>query len=211
MASTVLNHALFFLLAVFATFSMVQASDPDILSDFIVPGLGSPNNIDGDFFTFNGMRGIFNSQLPPNFKATKASLAEFPALNGQSVSTAVLQFPAGAVNPPHTHPRSAELLFVVEGSLEVGFIDTTNKLYTQTLQLGDMFVFPKGLVHFQYNGDSKNPAMAISAFGSANAGTVSVPANVFATGIDDGILAKAFKTDVATIQKIKTGLASKNA
>ncbi|KAK9279605.1 hypothetical protein L1049_013284 [Liquidambar formosana] len=189
MASTLLNHALFFLLAVFATYSIVQAGDPDILSDFIV--LGNSNITDGNFFSFTGIRAILNGPTPPSFKATKASLAEFPALNGhQSVSMAVLQFPA-------------ELLFVVEGSLEVGFIDTTNKLYTQTLQLGDMFVFPKGLVHFQYNGDAKNPAMAISAFGSANTGTVSVPASVFTTGIDDGILPKAFKTDVSTIQKIK--------
>ena len=136
-------------------------------------------------------------------------MAEFPALNGQSVSLAILEFPAGTVNPPHTHPRSAELLFVVDGSLEVGFIDTTNKLYTQTLQLGDIFVFPKGLVHFQYNSDPKEPAAAVSAFGSANAGTVSIPSTVFATGIDDNVLAKAFKTDVATIQKIKAGLAPK--
>lgn len=110
------------------------------------------------------------------------------SLNGRGVSFAVLECPAGTINPPHTHPHSAELLFVVDGSLEVGFIDSTNKLYTQRLQLGDMFVFPKGLVHYQSN--AKNPATAISAFGNANAGTVSVPSTVFATGIDDNILAK---------------------
>jgi hypothetical protein len=55
-----------------------------------------------------------------------------------------------------------------------------------------MFVFPKGLVHYQSNANAnaKNPATAISAFGNANAGTVSVPSTVFATGIDDNILAK---------------------
>ncbi|KAL9671597.1 hypothetical protein QQ045_009167 [Rhodiola kirilowii] len=110
-------------------------------------------------------------------------MTEFPALNGQSVHMAVLQFPVGTVNPPHTHPRSAELLFVVEGSLEVGFVDTTNKLYTQSLQL------------------------AVSAFGSAAAGTVSVPTTLFNTSIDNAILAKSFKTDVATIMKLEAGLA----
>ncbi|KAJ9699539.1 hypothetical protein PVL29_008231 [Vitis rotundifolia] len=207
MASTMLRHVLFFTIAVFATSWIAQASDPDILSDFIVPA--NSNATDGSFFTFTGMRGVFDSPVPPNFKVTKAGLAEFPALNGQSVSFAVLQYPAGSVNPPHTHPRSAEHLFVVEGTLVVGFIDTANKLYTQTLQFGDMFVFPKGLVHFQYNADTEEPATALSAFGSANAGTVSVPPSVFATGIDDGILAKSFKTDVATIQKIKAGLGGK--
>ncbi|KAJ6927670.1 germin-like protein 9-3 [Populus alba x Populus x berolinensis] len=74
-----------------------------------------------------------------------------------------------------------------------------------TLQAGDMFIVPKGLVHFQYNADAQNPALAISAFGSASAGTVSLPT----TSIDDNILAKAFKTDVATIQALNAGLAPK--
>ena len=64
-------------------------------------------------------------------------------------------------------------------------------------------------MHFQYNADANNPALAFSAFGSANAGTVSLPKTLFATGIDDNILAKSFKTDVATIQALKSGLASK--
>ncbi|KAJ8568488.1 hypothetical protein K7X08_028021 [Anisodus acutangulus] len=190
--------------AVFSIFSIAQASDPDILSDFIVPA-GSA--IDGNLFTFNGTRGIFGSIIE-KFKVTKASKAEFPVLDGQSVSLAVLQFPGGGVNPPHTHPRAAELLFAAQGSLEVGFVDTTNKLYTQTLQVGDLFVFPKGLVHYQYNSDWNKSATAVSAFGSANAGTVSLPTTLFATGIDDQILAKSFKSDVATIQKIKAGLSS---
>ncbi|MBA0601553.1 hypothetical protein Gorai_004727 [Gossypium raimondii] len=71
-----------------------------------------------------------------------------------------------------------------------------------------MFIFPKGLVHYQYNADPNNPAIAISSFGSANAGTVSLPKTLFATNIDDTILAKSFKTDVSTIQALKAGLAS---
>ncbi|KAF5744883.1 germin-like protein 1 [Tripterygium wilfordii] len=210
MASNSSSLKIFLLLvASFAVVEMVKAGDADILSDFLVP----PNTtIDGGFFTYIDIRksGLITSPPPPTFKVTKVSMAEFPALNGQSVSYAILQFPVGATNPPHTHPRAAELLFVVIGSLEVGFVDTTNKLYTQTLQTGDMFIFPKGLVHFQYNADSKNPATAISAFGSASAGTVSLPATLFLSNIDDNILAKSFKTDEKTIQALKTGLAPKS-
>ncbi|XXG65069.1 hypothetical protein AAC387_Pa05g2865 [Persea americana] len=206
MASNTLQHALFFLLAALATTHMAHAGDPDILTDFIVPAYSYP--IDGAFFTFTGMRGILGAGTP-TFNVTKASMAELPALSGQSVSYAILRYPAGSVNPPHTHPRSAELLFLIHGELEVGFVDTANKLYTQTLQTGDLFVFPKGLVHYQYNTNANSSATAISAFGGANAGTVSVPISVFATGIDDGILAKSFKTDVGTIQKIKAGLKPK--
>ena len=80
----------------------VLASDPHIISDFIVP----PNyngTVDGAFFTFTGFRGIFD-QAPQTIKAGKASSVEFPALNGQSVSYAVLQFPPNSLLPPHTRP-----------------------------------------------------------------------------------------------------------
>ena len=186
---------------------MATAGDADILSDFIVPA--NVTNVDGNFFTFTAMRTLFQTGPPTAFKVFKVSLAEFPALNGQSVSYAVLEFAAGTTNPPHIHPLSAELLFLVRGSLQVGFVDTINRLFTQTLQAGDIFVFPKGLVHFQYNANAQAPALAISAIGSANAGTVSIPNTLFTTGIDDNVLAKSFKTDVATIQALKAGLAPK--
>lgn len=67
-------------------------------------------------------------------------------------------------------------------------------------------MFPKGLVHYQYNANEKAPAIALSSFGSASAGTVSVPSAVFNTSIYDSILAVSFKTDVGTIEKLKEGL-----
>ncbi|PSR98021.1 Germin-like protein [Actinidia chinensis var. chinensis] len=155
------------------------------------------------------MRVLVDAGPLTTFKVLKVSMAEFQCLNGQSVSYVVLQYLAGSTNPPHTHSRSIELLFLLGGSLEVRFVDTTNKLFTQTFQASDLFVFPKGLVHYQFNGDTKKFAIAVSAFGSANAGTVSIPGAMFNTSINDGILAKSFKIDVTTIQKIKAGLLPK--
>ncbi|XP_038893494.1 putative germin-like protein 9-2 [Benincasa hispida] len=190
----------FFILTIF---SIAKSSDPDPIVDFFSSPLGAI--INGSSFTFTGLRSAF-TDFPPNFKPTKATFSEFPALLGQSVSMAILQYPAGTINPPHTHPRSAELLLVVSGSLQVGFIDTTNQFFNQTLQVGDLFVFPKGLVHFQFNADPGNSATAIAAFASANPGTVSLPPTVFTSGISDEVLAEAFKTDVAVIRSIKVGL-----
>ncbi|KAL6130470.1 hypothetical protein ACLB2K_068849 [Fragaria x ananassa] len=186
-----------------ATSKTVLASDPDILSDYVLPQ--NSTSVDASFFTFTGFRGIFD-QAPKTVKTTKASMVEFPALNGQSVSYAVLQLPPQTLLPPHTRPDAARLLFLLDGSLEVGLIDTKNNLYTKKLQAGDIFIFPKGLIHYQYNTDSQLPATAIAAFGSASARAVAVPPSVFASGIDDVILAKSFKIDIDTIRKIKAGL-----
>jgi hypothetical protein len=131
-----------------------------------------PFNVTGQYFTFQGFRAAFNRSATPhqNFTVTKATMAEFPVLN-ESVSYATLSFPV--LNPTHTHPRASELLRVLCGMLS----DTANKLYTQDLAYGDMFVFLKGI----------EPAMALSAFGSAAPGLVSVPVTIFSTAIDDDI------------------------
>ncbi|KAJ1289003.1 hypothetical protein BS78_02G132700 [Paspalum vaginatum] len=192
------------LLALSAPLAVV-AGDPDILTDYIVPANWNPANITGEFFTYTGLSAALGAPVPENFTAVKASMAEFPALNGQSVSYALLSYPQGSVNPTHTHPRASELLLVIQGALSVGFVDTTGKLYTHDLATGDMFVFPKGTVHWQFN-QAAQPAKALSAFGSAAAGLVSVPVTVFGTAIDDNVLAKSFKTDVATVQKLKAAL-----
>ncbi|KAK8968546.1 Germin-like protein 9-3 [Platanthera guangdongensis] len=182
------------------------AGDPDITADFITPPGVTP---DGNFFTFRGLNRVISggpSGVP--FKGTKLTQDEFPALAGQSVGLSVLQFAPGpgGVNPPHTHPRSAELLIVIQGVLNVGFVDSTNKLFSQTLYAGDVFVFPKGLVHFQVNGDSKYPAVAISAFGSSNAGTISLPKNIFGSQIPNSVLAESFKTDAVTVGKLVSAI-----
>ncbi|KAL6601527.1 hypothetical protein ACP70R_044747 [Stipagrostis hirtigluma subsp. patula] len=185
------------------------AGDPDILTDFVTSKVAGGAITDA-YFAFHGFRNALskNAPAPQNFTVVKASMAEFPALEGQSVSYALLSYPPGSVNPTHTHPRASELLLVVDGALSVGFVDTANKVYTHDLAAGDMFVFPKGTVHWQCNKGSV-PAKALSAFGSAAAGLVSLPVTVFGTGIDDAVLAKSFKTDVPTVQKLKAALTPK--
>lgn len=207
MSPSTLKVVLSLIIYTFTLVNITRAGDPDILTDFISPITGP---IDANFFTYTGFRVLVGPQNPnpPPFKVLKATMTEFPSLNGQSVSYASLQFQPKSINPPHIHPRSAELLFLVQGSLQVGFLDTTNKLFTQTLSTGDLFVFPKGLVHFQLNADDKAPAVAISAFGSANAGTISLPNTLFNTSISDTVLALAFKTDVPTIQNLKKGFST---
>lgn len=184
-----------------AALHLTVAGDADILTDFI----SDSTDINGSFFTYTGLRSFIGA-TPPTFTVYKATMTQLPSLNGQSVSYAALYYPPSSVNPPHTHPRASELLFVLEGCLDVGFVNTTNHLFTQRLQQGDMFIFPKGLVHYQYNYNEKNPAVALSAFGSASAGTVSIPTTVFNTSIYDPILAASFKTDAETIKRLKNGL-----
>ncbi|KAI5071906.1 hypothetical protein GOP47_0014157 [Adiantum capillus-veneris] len=97
-----------------------------------------------------------------------ADAMAFRALRGESLSMARVDFGPKGLNPPHKHPNATEVLYVLQGSLLVGFIQTVNNtLFQQVLSNGDLFVFPRSLVHYQLNMDINKPAMTLSAFNSA--------------------------------------------
>nr|GEZ61853.1 germin, RmlC-like cupin domain protein [Tanacetum cinerariifolium] len=90
-------------------------------------------------------------------------------------------------------------------SLLVGFVtsNTDNKLFTQRLEKGDVFVFPEGLIHFQQNV-GKGYAVAIAALSSQNPGVITIANAVFGSNpdISDDILARAFQVDKKVIDEI---------
>lgn len=90
-----------------------------------------------------------NSTTGSAVAVTGANVEKIPGLNTLSVSLARIDYAPGGLNPPHTHPRATEVVYVLEGELEVGFITTANKLFSKTIKIGEVFVLPRGLVHFQ--------------------------------------------------------------
>ncbi|KAI5076264.1 hypothetical protein GOP47_0008329 [Adiantum capillus-veneris] len=101
-----------------------------------------------------------------------AAAATFGALNMQGLSIARVDYKPRGINPPHVHPRATEVLFLAKGTLLVGFLSTApaNQFFYQTIYAGDLFVFPSGLVHFQFNRNKSKPALAIAALNSQNPG-----------------------------------------
>ncbi|KAL6206437.1 hypothetical protein ACLB2K_023685 [Fragaria x ananassa] len=123
-------------------------------------------------------------------------------LNTFGISLVRIDYAPWGINAPHTHPRATEILTVLEGSLQVGFVTSNpeNRLITKVLQKGDVFVFPVGLVHFQHNIGKIN-AVAIAALSSQNPGVISIANAVFGSkpAISADVLAKAFQVDKDTI------------
>lgn len=187
------------LLLVIGLTTVVQAADPEVITDFWPPEDGAPAN--GTYFTFTGFRDF--KAAPGTFTIKKGAVDVFPALRGLGVSYSILEYYPETTNPVHTHPRGTELLYLIKGQLDVGLVDTSNKLYTQTLQEGDVFVFPKGLLHYQINL-SPNVARAISAFSSSNPGTLSLPSALFSSGIPSVELETAFKVKAEVIHELES-------
>lgn len=141
---------------------------------------------------------------------TGANVQKIPGLNTLGVSLSRIDYAPGGLNPPHTHPRATEIIFVLAGELDVGFITTSNELISKTVKIGEVFVFPKGLVHFQKN-NGYEAASVIAAFNSQLPGTQSIATTLFAATppVPDNVLTKAFQISTKEVEKIKSRLAPK--
>ncbi|KAG1328332.1 germin-like protein 5-1 [Cocos nucifera] len=205
----------FFLLAI----TPCLAADPDMLQDLCVADLNSTVKVNGfackanvteDDFFFTGLASPGATNNTMGSLVTGANVEKIPGLNTLGVSMSRIDYAPNGLNPPHTHPRATEMIFVLYGTLDVGFITTANKLITKNITKGDTFVFPRGLVHFQKNnGDA--PAAVIAAFNSQLPGTQSIAVTLFAAlpPVPDHVLTKAFQIGTNEVQKIKSRLAPK--
>ncbi|KAL2906543.1 Germin-like protein subfamily 2 member 2 [Bienertia sinuspersici] len=138
------------------------ANDPDMLQDVCVADSTSgvkvngfackdAANITAENFFFAGISkpGMTNTTM--GSVVTGANIEKIPGLNTLGVSMGRIDFAPGGLNPPHTHPRATEMVFVLYGELDVGFLTTSNKFISKHIKSGETFVFPRGLVHFQKN------------------------------------------------------------
>ncbi|KAH9614832.1 hypothetical protein KSS87_020055 [Heliosperma pusillum] len=141
---------------------------------------------------------------------TQVTATQVPGLNTLGISLARIDLAPYGINPPHTHPRATEVLTVIDGTLYVGFVTSNlptggNKLFTKVLNKGDVFVFPQGLVHFQFNVGN-TPAVAFAGLSSQNPGVVTIANAVFGSQppISVDVLAKAFQLDANVVKFLQS-------
>ncbi|XP_024526190.1 putative germin-like protein 2-1 [Selaginella moellendorffii] len=206
------------LLAILVTISAAfSLADPDALQDFCVRDTSATAPIINGFtckpaaataaadFKFSGLQKSGNTNNKLGSAVTAANVISFPGLNTLGVSFARADYAPFGVNAPHVHPRGTEILYVQQRTLYAGFVSTTNNtLFAQTLHPGDLFVFPRGLVHFQLNV-GETPAVALAGFNSQNAGVTAVAKAVFASNpaITDAVLEKAFQINPELVDRLR--------
>jgi len=162
-----------------------------------------------DFFS-NAVAIAGNTSNALGSAVTSANVQTLPGLNTLGVSVSRIDFAAWGVNPPHVHPRATEVIFVLEGFLDVGFVTTGNRLYARTVSAGEVFVFPRGLVHYQRN-NGRGAAAVLSAFDSQLPGTQSVAEALFGASppVPTDVLARSFQVDAGLVEDIKSKFPSK--
>lgn len=191
------------------------ANDPSPLQDICVADFASSVKVNGfvckpldavtvNDFIYHGLHIPGDTNNGNRQRTTQVFVNAIPGLNTLGVGFARLDFAVGGINVPHTHPRASEVFLVWEGALYMGFVTTDRRLFVTTLYKGDVFVFPKGLVHFQINvGNS--PALAFAGFNSQSPGLLQIAPTLFNSTppIDDSVLRSGFRVDQATVDQIR--------
>lgn len=208
--------ACFFFVLLLPAFT--QAADPDPVQDYCVADLSntnvvinglpckSPSSVSSADFRSSLFRGTGNVSNPLGIAIAAAAGATFPALNTQGLTVIKIDYAKmGGFVPPHVHPRASEVVLVLEGAVLVGFIDTSGNYFSTTLYAGDLFVFPRGLIHFQLSLPSSIPSLSFSSLNSQNPGLSLVASALFAStpGIPDIVLEKTFAITEAQVEAIK--------
>ncbi|KAL3519296.1 hypothetical protein ACH5RR_017445 [Cinchona calisaya] len=207
-------------------FAIVYASDPSPLQDFCV-AIGDadaeanvfvngkickdPKVVKPEDFFFQGLNKPGSLSNPLGSNVTQVNVNQIPGLNTLGISLARIDFAPYGLNPPHTHPRATEILVVLEGTLLVGFVTSNpamnmkNRLFTKVLNPGDVFVFPQGLIHFQFNNGKTN-AVAFAGLSSQNPGVITIANAVFGSDppISPAVLTKAFQVDNNVIKYLQS-------
>ncbi|RVW53181.1 Germin-like protein subfamily 1 member 17 [Vitis vinifera] len=166
----------------------------------------NPNLTVAEDFFFQGLNIPGNTENPLGFNVTTVNVDQIPGLNTLGISLVRIDYAPYGQNPPHTHPRGTEIITVLEGTLYVGFVTSNpeNRLISKLLNKGDVYVFPIGLIHFQFNVGHAN-AVAIAALSSQNPEVITIANAVFGSNppINPDFLAKAFQLDKKVVEYLQ--------
>ncbi|KAL6542345.1 hypothetical protein OROMI_023947 [Orobanche minor] len=220
------TQSLLLIITIFFVFSFVtDAYDAEPLQDFCVAVNDSkaavfvngkickdPNTVTPDDFFFSGLNKAGNITSPFGTKITLVFVDEMAGLNTLGISMVRIDFGPKGANPPHVHPHASEILLVLEGKIYAGFISSNpsnpndeNKLYSKILYPGDVYVFPKGLIHFQYNLGDQN-AVAVASLSSQNPGVVTISKALFGSEppVLPDLLTRSFQLDKKDVNRLQS-------
>ncbi|KFK33215.1 hypothetical protein AALP_AA6G345500 [Arabis alpina] len=202
------------------TLSLAFAYDPSPVQDFCVATTTSTNGVfvNGKFckdpklariedFVFTGLDTPRPVTSAIGSTLTVVSADNLGGLNTLGFFVVRVDFAVNGQVAPHTHLRASELLYVAQGTILAGFVSSTedgNRLFTKTLNTGDLIVFPMGLIHFAFNV-GRGPAVALTALNSQNPGTNFIANTMFGSNppINTDFLARAFQLDPRIVMDLQ--------
>ncbi|CAN0877963.1 Germin-like protein subfamily 3 member 3 [Linum grandiflorum] len=185
-------------------FCVADLTSPETPSGFPCK---NPQNVTVDDFVFTGFTGPLSTANPNKLSLNRAFVKSFPALNGLNLAAVRVDMERDGSVPLHSHPYSAEMIFIVEGTVTAGFVAglDSNKVYIKKLNKGEMMVFPQGFLHFQANSGPGNATIFVN-FNNADPGVQFLTAALFRNDFPTLLLEKTTGISQAEIRKLKSML-----
>ncbi|KAB1207147.1 Germin-like protein subfamily 1 member 14 [Morella rubra] len=166
--------------------SLASAFDPSPLQDFCVATKDSDEFVNGKFcnnpkdakaddFFFSGLDKPGDTSNKQGSNVTLVNVDKLAGLNTLGISVA-----------------------------RIDFAPYDNRLFTKVLNKGDVFVFPIGLIHFQWNMGNTD-ALIFAGLSSQNPGVITIANAVFGSNppINPDVLTKAFQVDKNVINYLE--------
>ncbi|RAR14549.1 RmlC-like cupin [Stemphylium lycopersici] len=190
---------------------LLQAQSETAREAILFPNVPNASN---DTFQF-----INNTVVPPTGGTIFLSTVNnFPALGSTGLAAAVGFVNPCGLNTPHWHPRANEFLTVVQGKLigaiileddrgfgsVVGGAPPVIGPYPQisaTLSNYTGMLFPKGLVHWQFNPECE-PAVFVAGFDIADPGRVEAARSFFSGTPDEVLTASTGYSEFLTPEQV---------
>lgn len=102
----------------------------------------------------------------------EANINTFPALENTGISASLTNLERCGVQQPHVHPRASEIIYVNHGRIGAGFVTSGGVAYNITLDQGDIWVVPQGLMHWTVNLNEDGVSQYISAYNNPLPGNI---------------------------------------
>ncbi len=94
---------------------------------------------------------------------------------------------------------------MLEGTLFVGFVSYDGVLFAETLQEGDLYIFPKGTLHFQINKGTGHAA-SLNALNSQNPELLFAANQLLGSNIPDAVLETSLGINAKALKYLQASL-----
>ncbi|KAH7105182.1 RmlC-like cupin [Auriculariales sp. MPI-PUGE-AT-0066] len=102
---------------------------------------------DDSDFVFNFLDPAKKAVAGAGGRTVSSNVANFPALFGAGIAMTLGFMQPCSLNSPHTHPRASEVLIMINGTIEAGFLaENGARFVMNTVEPMEATVFPRGSI-----------------------------------------------------------------
>jgi len=195
-----------FILSAIAFFAVAAQENSELIAKLLEAptDVARLNLLSDEAFKFDFVNPPSGKTVGAGGFSSSANAITMPSTIGNDVSITVGFLGPCGMNTPHTHPRSAEFNYVVNGSLITGMIPENGaKFVFNEVKTNQATLFPQSAIHFEYNNNCE-PVTFVAFFSDSDPGTTQIAQRFF--GLPADVVAASLDIDQSEVEKISKSI-----